>query len=106
MWVKTQIGSVLNVLAPSITNSRYLNRYTSGEPEIRLLPALVPAGKLAIDVGANRGLYVHHLLKITPNVVAFEPLPPMQQWLRRNYGGKIRLERCGCFAGGFELPAD
>ena len=92
MWVKTQIGSVLNVLAPSVTNSRYLNRYANGEPEIRLLPALVPAGKLAIDVGANRGLYVHHLLKITPNVVAFEPLPPMQQWLCRNYGGKIRLE--------------
>lgn len=76
---------VLNAIAPSITNNRYLKSHTLAEPEIALLPALVPPNKLAIDVGANRGLYVHHLSGIASRVVAFEPLPPMQQWLKRNY---------------------
>jgi FkbM family methyltransferase len=77
--------SVLNRVAPHITNRRYLDRHTAAEPEIALLPALVPPGKLAIDVGANRGLYVHHLRALKAKVIAFEPLPPMQQWLKRNY---------------------
>lgn len=76
---------LLNLLIPQVTNRRYLRRHTAAEPEIQLLPALVPSGKLAIDVGANRGLYVYHLRRLTPKIVAFEPLPPMQQWLRRNY---------------------
>lgn len=38
-----------------------------------------------LDIGANRGLYIHHIARLTRKITAFEPLPPMQKWLRRNY---------------------
>ena len=47
---------------------------TSGETEIQLLPFLVSGG-LAIDVGANKGLYTYFLSKLADRVEAYEPNP-------------------------------
>jgi FkbM family methyltransferase len=46
-----------------------------GEPELRLLPALVRPGSTACDIGANRGVYARRLARLCPLVIAFEPQP-------------------------------
>src|SRR5687767_4270911 len=50
-------------------------RFHDIEPEVRLLPILAPPSQLAIDVGANFGLYTVALVELGRTVTAFEPLP-------------------------------
>jgi len=90
MTIRSVAKWAAGIVAPGYLNKRYLAWATAREAEILLLPALVNGGT-AVDIGANRGLYVHHLLKLTDKVIAFEPLPPMQRWLRRNYGQRLDL---------------
>jgi FkbM family methyltransferase len=92
MMLKQIAKSVANGLAPQYMYRRFLRINTLKEPEVRLLPLLCDKDKRALDVGANAGLYVHHLLPVSAAVVAFEPLSPMQDRLRRVYGERIRLE--------------
>lgn len=61
------------------------------EPELRILREIVPAGRLAIDVGANRGYYSYALSKIASRVEAFEPYPAIAQFARGKLRGNIRL---------------
>ena len=83
---------LVELLFPGAFNRRYLAKATPKERELVLLPALLEPGTSAVDIGANRGLFVRHLLNAGAKVIAFEPMPPMQQWLKRIYGGGIRLE--------------
>jgi FkbM family methyltransferase len=62
------------------------------EKEIELLPALVERGKIAIDIGAGKGLYVDHLRGLGANVVAFEPYPQLAQELQRFYRGSVNVQ--------------
>ncbi|MCA0199825.1 MAG: FkbM family methyltransferase [Proteobacteria bacterium] len=57
--------------------------WRKGEPEIRILPEIVPAGRMAIDVGANKGVYTHFLSRLASHVHAFEPNPKMHRLLTR-----------------------
>lgn len=57
--------------------------WRKGEAELRVLPEIVPAGRAAIDVGANKGVYTHYLSRIVPHVHAFEPNPKMHMLLTR-----------------------
>jgi len=52
-------------------------RGRKGEKEVRLLAALVEAGRTAIDIGANKGVYSYVLSPICRQVMAFEPNPKM-----------------------------
>lgn len=61
------------------------------EPELKLLKYLVPQDRIAIDVGANSGVYTHYLLGITPKIVAVEPNPKNVKELRRLFGSRIRI---------------
>ncbi len=45
------------------------------EPELGIVPALLSAQGLALDVGANAGLYCRAFSKAGARVIAFEPLP-------------------------------
>lgn len=45
------------------------------EPELALLPFLVPRHRTALDVGANMGTYIEALLPLAGNVVAIEANP-------------------------------
>ena len=59
----------------------------SGEPELALLPMLVPRGGTAIDAGANQGIFSFALAGIADRVVAFEPNPDyafFARWMLRN----------------------
>jgi FkbM family methyltransferase len=44
------------------------------EPELRLLPALIPKRSHFVDIGANAGVYSLHALQYVASVSAFEPL--------------------------------
>jgi FkbM family methyltransferase len=54
-----------------------------GEPELHLLPRLVPREKIAIDIGANKGVYTHVLAGLCAGVEAFEPNPKIHRILVR-----------------------
>lgn len=67
------------------------------EPEMSLLPTLVPADKIALDVGGNRGTYAFALAKLAREVVSFEPVPDcvrlLTAWAAR--ADNVRIEACG-----------
>jgi FkbM family methyltransferase len=90
--LKSLIRRVAEWLAPTLLYARDLRRMSAREVETRLLPALCRAGCVAVDIGANRGLYVHHLRPLASRVVAFEPLSAMQRVLRRYYGTTIDIQ--------------
>ncbi len=64
-----------------------------GEAELRLLPRLVPRDRIAIDIGANRGVYTHVLSRLTPHVEAFEPNPTVFRRLRRALPANARAHQ-------------
>ena len=51
--------------------------------ELETVQAVVPRGRLAIDVGASWGLYTFLLQRCTNVVVAFEPNPEKAEYLSR-----------------------
>lgn len=63
---------------------RAAKEWVKGEGEVRLLPFLVPAGRNAVDAGANKGTYTWFLARRAAHVWAFEPNPKIYQMLRRS----------------------
>ncbi len=80
-------------LAYRLISPRYYIRYRAWrtrrrgeeahEGELNLLPTIVPRDRVAIDVGANRGLYTFFLSRLARRTVAYEPAPPMALFLRQ-----------------------
>ncbi|MDH5477934.1 MAG: FkbM family methyltransferase [Nitrospinota bacterium] len=78
-WVKRIARSVLSPKA-------YLalaawKQYYTGEPELKLLNHLVDPGKMAIDIGANQGVYTYFLSRLCVHTHAFEPNPDVRRYL-------------------------
>jgi FkbM family methyltransferase len=72
------------LIPPRLYMWRLLRKHArTGEAELKLLPALVPRDKIAIDVGANKGVYAHTLAKLCRHVHAFEPNPKIYRILTR-----------------------
>jgi len=67
-------------------------RFRTHEPEVRLIPDLLPVGGTAVDVGAHEGLYVYHMQKRAARVWAFEPFPDLAANLKRKAGRHVRVE--------------
>jgi FkbM family methyltransferase len=67
------------------------------EPEMTLLPRLVPHDKLAVDIGGNRGTYAYALSKLARQVVSFEPVPActrlLTAWSRHT--PNVVIHECG-----------
>jgi FkbM family methyltransferase len=64
------------LLPPSLFYRRRIaQEVRAGEPELAMLGELVPGGGIAIDVGANQGIFAFALSKIAKRVIAFEPNP-------------------------------
>jgi FkbM family methyltransferase len=76
---------------PKLVHARRIRRLTDREKEIQLLPLLCNEAKIAVDVGGNLGLYVHHFQKLCKSVVVFEPIPALQTHLKQQYRD-IRVE--------------
>jgi FkbM family methyltransferase len=55
------------------------------EQEMSLLPAFCLPGTVAVDVGANHGLFTHYLTGLCQHVHAFEASPRMATLLRHGY---------------------
>lgn len=55
----------------------------SGESELHVLPDIVPRGRIAVDIGANKGVYTRVLAGLASHVHAFEPNPKAYRWLSR-----------------------
>jgi FkbM family methyltransferase len=82
---------MLERLWPALALRIYLWRKGKYEAEIDLLPYLIDRHKNAIDIGANVGYFIYHILKCTNHVVAFEPSPHLARRLKRTYGKRITL---------------
>jgi FkbM family methyltransferase len=65
-----------------------------GEPELSILRDIVPANCVAIDVGANRGMYSYALSRIARRVEAFEPNPDMARFAAAMLGRRARVHAC------------
>lgn len=63
-----------------------------GEWEMRELAGLLPRRGLAIDVGANIGLYSYSLKRLGQQVIAFEPDPAFQTRLLALLGKRAHIE--------------
>ena len=70
---------------------RLLQRPKSAEAELGLLPEIVGAGDVTIDVGANLGLYTRRLSQLSRKVHAFEPSKAMADVLRRSSAGNVTV---------------
>ena len=62
-----------------------------GEPELGLLPDLVPKNKSSVDIGAYLGAYTEILVNTSSNVYVFEPQSVCNDFLQRAYGSSIHL---------------
>jgi FkbM family methyltransferase len=63
------------------------NFNTDDEPDMKVVPLLVPAGTTAVDLGANVGVYtklLSELVGVTGSVVSVEPVPETYAILREN----------------------
>lgn len=90
-WIKH------NLPAP-ILRMRWTNYYWrefngEGEAELKELPTLVPADKIAIDVGGSVGTYSFHLSRLAKSVVVFEPNPQLHWRFPKMSLPNARLER-------------
>jgi FkbM family methyltransferase len=80
--LKTLLRPVLNdtsyTYVQGVSKAVDILRGTWSEPELDLIGLAVRDGEVALDIGANYGLYTHHLSKAVGargRVFAFEPVP-------------------------------
>lgn len=60
-----------------------------GEAELKFLPQIVPRDRIAIDIGANKGVYTHLLARLASGVEAFEPNPKIYRILTRTLPSNV-----------------
>ncbi len=62
------------------------------DAEYWLIPLFCRSDRIAVDVGANMGIYAYAMAKYARAVIAFEPNTDLWPFLRRFLGDKVRLE--------------
>lgn len=67
---------------------RVLNK-GRGETELELLPIIVPRNKVAIDIGANKGLYTYFLSRVAKQVLSYEPIPVLANFLKQAVSSNV-----------------
>lgn len=67
---------------PKFTLAVLANRTWVLEPEVALVPLMSRRKGLAIDAGANKGVYLYHLSRNYRRVAGFEPLPSLASYLK------------------------
>ncbi len=70
--------------------ARHALAWYSGEPELRLIPALCDPARLALDIGANIGVYSAAMRRAARGCHAFEPNPEYA-WIYREVLGEVIL---------------
>jgi FkbM family methyltransferase len=77
---------LLTMMTPPEAYYRRRIRLETGEPELALLPELMPSGGIAVDVGANQGFFAFAMSEVADRVLAFEPNPDyafFARWMLR-----------------------
>ncbi len=77
---------------PRLTLAILANRSWVLEPEVALVPLLSRKNGVAVDAGANKGVYVYHLSRLYRQVHAFEPLPVLAACLKRAVPKNARVQ--------------
>ncbi len=73
-----------SLIPPRLYMWRLIRKHMrKGEAELKFLPQLVDRNRVAIDIGANKGVYTHVLSRLCQNVEAFEPNPKIYRILSR-----------------------
>lgn len=80
-------------LFPGVALRRAIGREKERELELRLLPALVDSRRVAIDVGANVGLYAASLAPLCAHVIAIEPHPRLARIVGSLPRNKVTVHR-------------
>ncbi len=62
------------------------------EPEYWLIPLFCRPDKIAVDIGANMGIFAFTMQRYSRQVIAFEPNTDLWPFLRRFLGDRVRLE--------------
>lgn len=73
------------------------------EPEMDLLEKLVPNGCVALDIGANHGIYAYVLSGIARKVHCFEPLAECCRYIRDHHAANIDVHNVALSDGSGEL---
>lgn len=83
-WVKRLARPVEAILPPPwIMPALAWATRVGAEPELALLADIVPADRLAVDVGAAEGVYTWYLSRLAASCVAFEADPRSADRIRR-----------------------
>jgi FkbM family methyltransferase len=69
------------------------------EPEYWLIPLFCRPDKIAVDVGANMGIFAFAMQRYSRQVIAFEPNTDLWPFLRRFLGNRVRLEDAALSSG-------
>ncbi|MDA0786814.1 MAG: FkbM family methyltransferase [Proteobacteria bacterium] len=72
---------------------RALKELRRGEKELGLLPFLVHPDKVAVDVGANKGVWTWFLADLASRVYAYEPNPKLFNILKRNVAANVEAHQ-------------
>jgi FkbM family methyltransferase len=64
-----------------------------GEPELAMLGSLVGKGGVAIDIGANEGIYAYAMSELGATVHAFEANPAFADFATRMLGQRARVHQ-------------
>jgi FkbM family methyltransferase len=81
-------------ISPRFTLAVLANRTWVLEPEVALVPLLSRRKGLAVDIGANKGVYLFHLSRHFKRVAAFEPLPVLARYLKRAAPANVVVTEC------------
>ena len=84
--------------------NKYRKAEKTQETELRLLPQLVDNTKVAIDIGANTGLYTFYLSKYAKQVFAFEPHKLFAEFLSKSVASNVIVINKGVSNKNASLP--
>lgn len=86
------IVQMLDNYAPRVSLHLKLLLKHGYEPELRFIPFLCNKQSAAIDVGANWGMYTHHMTRHAETCFVFEPHPAFKDRLKKIFKDKARVE--------------
>ena len=83
------------VLVPPRLRMRFLlmRERLRGEAELKLLPFLIDRRRIALDIGANKGIWAEAMRRYAKHVHAFEPNPKIFRELKRSAHRAVTAHR-------------
>lgn len=81
--LKWRIRMICELYFPKFTLWILAQRSWVHEPELAIVPFLASDRQLAVDIGANKGVYLYSMCQNFKSVIGFEPGPALYGYLRR-----------------------